>query len=1566
MTKYILEKDACGVGFLFNPKATHDIVANALQAIKRLEHRGACGADCTSGDGAGLLTAIPWNVLENEGYHRQQHQALAFIYLPKGQADQCKDIIASKLKDRGFKNLAWRKVPTNPEHLGPLAKTTCPEIEQLLVELPLTANAETAEQHLASARKHLSNYFRTELGMSDFYIASFSTRSIVYKAMVTAGALQQFYPDLQNPSYESNWAVYHRRFSTNTLPRWSMAQPFRILAHNGEINTLLGNLNWMKAREALFSDSLPAAMRDYFPVIDAGGSDSANLDDTLELLVRSGHSVEAALMQLIPEAHGGGHCRWTPANVQAFYQYYSALQEPWDGPALIVYGDGLTVGATMDRNGLRPARYTLLADGSVIFGSETGIIETPLEDVIERGRLGPGQMMCVDLPSGRLSKNGEIKERIANQYPFADWLRSERKKLPRKSFLHAPTMSPSELLANQQAFGYGKEEVEAVISTMAQTAAEPVFSMGDDTPLAVLSRQPKVLYDYFKQRFAQVTNPPIDHLREKLVMSIDVHLGRRQDPLSPSAAAAKTLQLESPFINEVELDCLLQESEPFLAERISLLFNAGEGNLDRALSEICSQAEAAIARGVTILVLSDRGMDSGNLAIPPLLAVGAIHHHLIEKGLRLACSIVIETAQCWSVHHFACLLGFGAQAVCPYLALETIRQRFDHETGGVNTSKPELKPQASLSSQVNNFESTTEWAQKHYKHAVEEGLQKVLSKMGISVLSSYIGAQIFECIGLGPNTIKRCFDGTVSRIGGLEIEGIAKELRAFHENAYPETKAPLTNYGLMNHRAHGEFHGNNPRVVRSLHKALALKDSGSDKSERQKNFQEYSTMVRDRAPAALRDLLTFESDRPAISLSEVESVEEIVRRFCTGGMSLGALSKEMHEVLAIAMNRLGAKSNSGEGGEDPLRYYPIKNIGADGTSPDFPGLKDLLPGDSAGSAIRQVASARFGVTTEYLVTAKQLEIKIAQGAKPGEGGQLPGHKVSEYIAKLRLSRPGVPLISPPPHHDIYSIEDLAQLIFDLNRVNPDAQISVKLVSEVGIGTVAAGVAKAQADIIQISGHDGGTGASPLSSIKHAGMPWELGLAEVQQALLINQLRDRVLLRVDGGLRSAWDIVTAAMLGADEYGFGSIALIAAGCIMARICHTNHCPVGITSQKEALRKRFPGTPKPVMEYFLFLAEEIRFILAQLGYRSLSDIIGRVDLLRQRDDIELAKLAHIDLSCLLNAPVVSNHSWTNQIKSGRQLLDGLDEKLLNDPDIRQAIAQQSSVTKSMTIQNSDRSVGARLSGVIAGQYGDHGFNGAIDINLTGSAGQSFGAFNVHNVRLILSGEANDYVGKGMTGGEIIIKPLPGARYKAADNTIVGNTCLYGATGGAFFAAGQAGQRFAVRNSRTVAVIEGAGDHCCEYMTGGIVVVLGKVGRNFGAGMTGGIAFVLDENNSFEEHFNADGGKKLQKVVGQAADTLKALIEAHHRATGSQRALEILANWSQHLSKFLQVVPPGEDEVPILPNIPATVEAWSDALNKKSDSPISLASAAAHQNDQSQISTSEAQASDQARVGA
>ena len=1498
----VQEKDACGVGFVYQPQSSHQPIALALKALSCLEHRGACGADGESGDGAGILTAIPWELLEVDS----SRKAVAMVFLPQLESEKCQSIANKILKELGFTDVRWRTVPVNTGILGALARATCPLIVQIILSLPDSAlSEEEIEQLLVLARKRVINDIWA-LGHNDFYIASLSTKSIVYKGMVKSDALGQFFLDLQDKRFESSWAVYHRRFSTNTMPRWMLAQPFRFLAHNGEINTLLGNRNWMTAREEALEHPSWPGQGEFAKTLNHRSSDSANLDNVMELLVRSDRSPEEALLQLMPEA-----CKdkdELPQSVVDFYEYYSALQEPWDGPALIVYSDGKTVGAKLDRNGLRPARYVRLKDGSFYLSSETGVVPFDESMVLEKGRLGPGEIIALDLASGAILSDEQLKRDAAERHPYGQWLTSERQTLDSQPFLNQNRFSGPELLIQELAFGYGKEDIDPVIDSMASSGKEAVFSMGDDTPLAVLSANARLLTDYFKQRFAQVTNPPIDHLREKNVLSLDTYLGMRTGLFEPQQSGARLLKLEGPIINEKQLEQIFDLGEPFSAQTLQVHFDAANENIESAIFSICQQAENAVDEGHTLLVLTDRGINAERAAIPMLLAVGAVHHHLIRKGLRLKVSLIAETGQCWSTHQFASLLGYGAQAICPYLAFEIVRHWYHSR----QTEKPQSATSATNKNKgtTHGAQLTVEQAQSNFKKAVHEGLHKTMAKMGISVLSSYVGAQVFECVGLGPKVIELCFEGTPSRLGGLELSDIAREALEFHRRGFPFIHKQLPNYGMMTYRAGGEFHGNNPKIVRALHAALGFNQRVVDMEERKKHFAEYSDLILNRPAHALRDLLSFKSDRKPIAMDLVEPAEDIVRRFCTGGMSLGALSKEAHETLAIAMNRLGAKSNSGEGGEDPARYYPIKNIGPDGTSPDFPGLRGLRPGDRASSAVRQVASARFGVTPEYLVTAEQLEIKIAQGAKPGEGGQLPGHKVSDYIAKLRLAKPGMTLISPPPHHDIYSIEDLAQLIFDLRQVNRQAKISVKLVSSVGIGTVAAGVAKADADIIQISGNDGGTGASALSSIKHAGVPWELGLAETHQTLVANRLRDRVLLRVDGGLKSGWEIVTAAMLGAEEYGFGSIALVSAGCLMARICHTNNCPVGITSQKESLRKRFNGTPDQIVEFFLFVANEVRFTLAQLGYRSLEEVIGRTDLLEVKDAVTSTKARSLDFSFLLAEGQTEPLSPLHAEPVRKAPKPVFDDRILLDDDVRDAIRNHGILSKCCkTIKNTDRAVGSRIAGVIVKAFGDHGYKGRLTFSFTGSAGQSFGAFIVDNMRLVLMGDANDYVGKGMNGGEIVLRQPTEARYLSSKNVIAGNTCLYGATGGALFAAGRAGERFAVRNSAATAVVEGIGDHGCEYMTGGTVVVLGPVGLNFGAGMTGGQAFVLDEMQDFtQRQFCHEDDKIVQQVSSKAELGLKKLIEQHVRLTDSECGRKILANWEQHLPLFKHVVPVNE----------------------------------------------------------
>lgn len=1521
------ERDACGVGFIAHRRnqASHEILVKALAGLTCLEHRGGCSADRDSGDGAGILTAIPWQLFQTKLIAQQikipqdtSQVAVGMIFLPtdKQAAQIAKKTFEAVASEEKLTVLGWRTVPVKPEVLGIQAKENQPHIEQIFL-LSEDKSGDELERQLYITRQRIVKAIRSlnKISLTDFYVCSLSSRTIVYKGMVRSAVLADFYTDLKDPQYTSAFAVYHRRFSTNTLPKWPLAQPMRLLGHNGEINTLVGNINWMMARETTLNHPVwGERLAELRPFVRMENSDSATLDNVVELLVRSGRSPLEALMIMVPEAYQNQPELKNYPEIIDFYEYYSGLQEAWDGPALLVFSDGRKVGATLDRNGLRPARYCITKDDYIIVASEAGVGNLPESEILEKGRLGPGRMIAVDLENHEILKNWDIKQRIAKENPYGEWLRQYRQDL--KSLVDNKhnnngnsngngstgqldtNIDRQTLLRNQVAFGYTTEDVEMVIQAMAKDGKEATFCMGDDIPLAVLSEKPHLLYDYFKQRFAQVTNPAIDPLREKLVMSLTVEIGERGNLLDPQPEYANRIKLASPVISEVELEAI-KDSDLTTVE-LSTLFEIGTGpqGLRSAVESLQAKAAPAVRSGAKILVLTDRrdgrcGIDADCTYIPPLLAVGAVHHHLIQERLRMQVSLVIDTAQCWSTHHFACLIGYGAAAICPYMALDTVRDWWSDPKTKQFMERGKV-PALSLEESLNN-----------YRQASEAGLLKILSKMGISLLSSYQGAQIFEAIGIGEDLLAMGFCGTTSRVGGLSISDLAQELLSFHSKAFPELSLKkLENLGFVQYRRGGEYHMNSPEMAKMLHKAVANKDYD--------HYNLYKQSLQGRKVTALRDLLDFQSDRDSIPLEEVEPVSEILKRFCTGGMSLGALSREAHETLAIAMNRIGGKSNSGEGGEDPVRFKVLDDVDDSGHSPTLPHLNGLRNGDRACSAIKQVASGRFGVTPEYLMSAKQIEIKIAQGAKPGEGGQLPGRKVSPYIAMLRRSKPGVTLISPPPHHDIYSIEDLAQLIFDLHQINPRAKVSVKLVAEIGIGTIAAGVAKANADIIQISGHDGGTGASPLSSIKHAGSPWELGLTEVHRVLMENSLRDRVILRVDGGLKSGWDIMIAALMGAEEFGFGSIAMIAEGCIMARICHTNNCPVGVASQKEELRKRFPGLPEQVVNFFCFIAEEVRSLLAKFGYRSLTEITGRADLLVNREEVHLTKTQSLNLNCLLQLPdTKTDRSWLKheEVHSNGAVLD---DELLKDADIQAAIQNQSSVTKSFVLVNTDRTVGARLAGAIAAKYGNDGFEGEIKLNFQGSAGQSFGAFNLPGMILRLEGEANDYVGKGMNGGEIIINPPADSTYDPSKNVIIGNTCIYGATGGILFAQGLAGERFAVRNSKGTAVIEGAGDHCCEYMTGGVVVVLGKVGRNVAAGMTGGLAYFLDEDGTFPELVNQEN-VKIQRVTTPAGEKrLKDLIEAHCDRTDSAKAKTILQNWQDYLPKFWLLVPPSEADGP------------------------------------------------------
>jgi glutamate synthase (ferredoxin) len=1496
------------VGFIahLEGEASHWILQQSLRGLRCMEHRGGCGGDADSGDGAGLLTAIPWSFLEAVWPQvamipSQSVRGLAMVFLPMEEPRrlQAREICEQEAAQLGLRSHGWREVPVDRSVLGPLAQQTAPAIEQWLLEAPevssqATDDVDAVEALLFRLRRRAVDRMREiwGSGTTDLYFASISARTLVYKGMVRSEVLDRFYADLRDPRFSVNFAVYHRRFSTNTLPRWPLAQPMRLLGHNGEINTLLGNINWASAAEANLEVVWGEAAADLRPLVNASFSDSANLDATLELMVRSGRPITDSLLTLVPEAYQGQLDLESRPAIKAFYEYNACLQEPWDGPALLVFSDGQTVGATLDRNGLRPARYCITREGFVVMGSETGVVELEEAQILEKGRLGPGQMLAVDLVQHRLLRNWDVKAEAAERHPYAAWIAEHRRTLPTGRWQGERQRSELELLQLQTAFGFTAEDLELVIEEMAAQGKEPTYCMGDDIPLAVLSSKPHLLYDYFKQRFAQVTNPPIDPLRERLVMSLDMHLGRRGSALRPDPAGAAVLHLSTPVLNESELAALADQGLGLATLSTLLPVADGPFGLKTALDRLTFEAEAAVRGGHQILVLSDRaagGITALHTTIPPLLAVGAVHHHLLRQGLRLQASIVMETAQCWSTHHLACLIGYGASAVCPWMAWETTRHWLAHPKTQSLIERGKI-PALSVDK-----------AQSNVRQALEDGLRKILSKIGISLLASYHGAQIFEAIGIGADLIDLAFRGTTSRIAGLTLTDLASETLAFHTKAFPElNRSKLEFMGFVQYRTGGEFHMNSPEMAKVLHAAVAA-GPGYD------HFSTYQKLMEARPLTALRDLVELTPAPTPLPLDQVESVESLCRRFCTGGMSLGALSREAHEVLAIAMNRIGGKSNSGEGGEDPVRFTVLQDVDEGGLSPTLPSVRGLINGDTACSAIKQIASGRFGVTAEYLRSGRQLEIKVAQGAKPGEGGQLPGPKVDAYIAGLRHSKPGVALISPPPHHDIYSIEDLAQLIFDLHQVHPAAKVSVKLVAEIGIGTIAAGVAKANADVIQISGHDGGTGASPLSSIKHAGSPWELGLTEVHRSLLENGLRDRVLLRVDGGLKTGWDVIVAALLGAEEFGFGSVAMIAEGCIMARVCHTNNCPVGVATQKEALRKRFTGLPEHVVNFFLFVAEEVRQLLSVLGVAQLDELIGRNELLRPRQ-VALTKTTSLDLSSLLGSmPAATDRSWLQHEPDAHGNGPILEDQLLADPEVLQAMEHHGHVQRTLAIVNTDRSVGTRLAGEIAGRHGDKGFKGALDLTLNGAAGQSFGAFLLQGMHLKLVGEANDYVGKGMSGGSLTLVP-PSDCTDPGDQVILGNTCLYGATGGELYALGRAGERFAVRNSGATTVVEGSGDHCCEYMTGGVVVVLGRTGRNVAAGMTGGVAFLLDDENSLQRLLNPDTVAIHTLTTPEQEGLLRPLLEEHHRRTGSEKAAAILADWPNWQGRFKVLVPPSE----------------------------------------------------------
>ncbi|OGX29332.1 MAG: glutamate synthase subunit alpha [Omnitrophica WOR_2 bacterium RIFCSPHIGHO2_02_FULL_67_20] len=1468
------EHDACGTGFVasIDGIASHAIVRSAIQCVCNVTHRGAVSADAKTGDGAGILTQIPQPLFAKALKQLKAAPAavgdlaVGVIFLPQ---DERARTAAQRQVERTVSTCAltligWREVPVDPSVLGEEALETQPVIRHLLVRRPASAPAAEFERRLFLARRRIEHGWARER-LSGCYIPSFSSRTIVYKGLLVAPQLAHFYRDLSDADYASAIAVFHQRYSTNTFPNWFLAQPFRFLGHNGEINTLQGNRNWMAAREAeLSSTRWGKELRELFPIVQPGGSDSMSLDNVLELFVMSGRDILQSMMMLVPDAWQGMRDIDIDPQVRAFYQYHATLMEPWDGPAALTFTDGVIVGATLDRNGLRPARYWVTRDRTVIMASEVGVVEVDPARIVEKGRLGPGHVFAVDTRRKRLLRNEEIKREYAAVAPYAEWV--EQSTVPLSQIVNGHiadevNVEPASLTRHQLAFGITEEEVQMVIEPMAKTGKEPIWSMGDDVPLSVLSAKPKPLFTYFKQLFAQVTNPPIDPIREELVMSLNTLLGARPNPLSTGPAPKRMLRAGSPLLFPQELAALRSLRQRDLkSATLSTLFETagGPAALRSAVKRLREQAVKAVDAGATILILSDHELDQTHAPIPSLLATAAVHHHLIRTGRRMKASLVVETGEAHEVHQVACLIGYGAAAVYPYLAYQTIK---------------------ALASAGRLGDDTFEQALARFRKAVDQGVLKIMSKMGISTVGSYRGAQIFEALGIAKELIDECFPGTPSRIGGVTYEHIAAEVLAWHRRAY-QTQGPLhlDAGGFYKYRRDGEYHAFNPEMVRYLQQSIKVGDFDS--------YKKFAASVNTRPPMVLRDLLEVKPLGPAVPLEEVEPIEAITRRFATASISYGALSLEAHETLAIAMNRIGGKSGSGEGGEDPSRYHP--------TDPKM----------NRSSAIKQVASGRFGVTPEYLMSASELEIKMAQGSKPGEGGQLPGHKVSDDIARVRHTIPGISLISPPPHHDIYSIEDLKQLIYDLKMINPAARVNVKLVSEAGVGTIAAGVAKGYADTVLISGHDGGTGASPLSSIKNAGLPWELGLAETQQTLRLNGLRERILVRTDGGMKTGRDVLLAAVFGAEEYGFGTAAVVATGCVMTRQCHLNTCPVGVATQDPKLRARFAGTPEMVMNYFIFVAQELREYMASLGARRLEELIGRTDLLVRREVQLHEKAATVNLDYL--TATVDAGPRVHTVARNNEPGQPLDERLVKDAAA--ALEGGAKVKLSYPIRNIHRTVGARLAGEIAKRYGDKGLPPAsVDVLLTGVAGQSFGAFCINGMRLTLVGEANDYVGKGMAGGELIIRPPDESPFAWHKNTIIGNTCLYGATGGVLYAAGRAGERFAVRNSGGMAVVEGLGDHGCEYMTGGIVLVLGETGRNFGAGMTGGRAYVLDRERVFEKRVNLEL-VELHRLEGQEdVDNVRALLERHFVSTKSNLALEILTNWDDTQELFWMVVPRG-----------------------------------------------------------
>ena len=1458
------EHDACGVGMVVNihGNKSHELVDNALKVLENMQHRGAEGADKKTGDGAGILLQIPHEFILLQGIPvpEKGKYGTGLVFLPKSAKEQADilSVMIEEIEREGLTLMHLRNVPTNADCLGDAARNAEPDIKQVFVTGVADEEVVNFERTLYKIRKRIERRITDE----DFYFCSLSSKNIIYKGMLSSKQLRQYFPDLSAPYFTSGLALVHSRFSTNTFPMWKLAQPFRLLCHNGEINTVRGNRGWMKARESVLSSPALGDIKDIRPIVQDGMSDSASLDNVFEFLVMSGLSLPQAMAILVPESFNDKNP--ISEDLKAFYEYYSILMEPWDGPAALMFSDGRFAGGMLDRNGLRPARYTITKNGMMVVASEVGVMDFDPGEIVQKGRLQPGKIILIDTQEGQIYYDGEIKAKLAGEHPYRQWLSTNRIQLEKLKSGRKVENSVTNYNRKLLNFGFAQEDIDRTVVPMCTTGSEPVAAMGNDTPLAVISDRPQVFFNYFRQQFAQVTNPAIDPIREELVMSLTEYIGAvGTNILTPDESNCKMVRLPHPILTNAQLDILCNiRYKGFKTVKLPMLFecNKGESGLRAAIDELCKKAEASVDEGVNYIILSDRDIDEAHAAIPSLLAVSAVHHYLIEVGKRVQTALIVESGEIREVMHAALLLGYGASALCPYMTFAVLDDLVKHH----------------------KIQEEYATAEKNYIKAVCKGLFKIMSKMGISTIRSYRGAQIFESIGLSEGLLKRYFGTEISTIGGVGLRDIAKDSVRLHDEAFKpeEINEFLPNTGLFSYRRDGIQHAWNPETIANLQIATRL---GS-----YKKFKEWAKLVDEKEkPIFIRDYFCWKKAQKPLPIEEVEPVESIVKHFVTGAMSFGALSIEAHEALALAMNKIGARSNTGEGGEDNARYH------------------SSVDGVSLSSKTKQIASGRFGVTAEYLVNAEEIQIKVAQGAKPGEGGQLPGFKVNKIIAKTRNAIPGISLISPPPHHDIYSIEDLAQLIFDLKNINPTAAVSVKLVAESGVGTIAAGVAKAKADLIVVSGAEGGTGASPASSMRFAGISPEIGLAETQQTLVLNGLRPQVRLQTDGQLKTARDVILMAMLGADEFSFGTLPLIVLGCVMMRKCNTNTCPVGVATQDAKLRERFTGKAEYVENFFLFLAQQVREYLAEIGAKSLDDIIGRTDLIEVHLPDETTKQGTMDFGRLLTQVQPQSHRALHW--DGRPYTKVEDIKDFQIVDVcRKAIDDKEEVNIDYTIKNTDRAVGTMLSGVIAKKYGEEGLpDSTINIKFKGAAGQSFGAFLAKGVSVKLEGEANDYFGKGLSGGRISIMPPTRSNFVAEDNIIAGNTGLYGATSGELYVNGRVGERFGVRNSGAIAVVEGAGDHCCEYMTGGRVVVLGETGRNFAAGMSGGVAYVWDKNHNFDYFCNMDMVEINLVEEASYRKELHELIRQHYLYTGSALARQMLDNWQRYIEEFIQVVP-------------------------------------------------------------